>query len=224
MSRSIKPMLILLIASVVLSACSGTTSLNPTPRPGEDVIPTPVSSLVGTFVWQTDGLFGYRTLRPTNWESMNLIDSRTYGTPGFRAQADRIVLRVVNLQAHYKVGTTPTGLIATLSLFEQAPSLEGWTAGVEQMWKSDGIESTLLRTLPQAKIYAVKSPGSSDIQQIVAYAVDKDQPLSISLTASGAYADQEFLQREGILDDFAAMVASIQAIPQDPQNVAPLLK
>lgn len=218
-----KPALILLIASAVLSACVGAATSSPTLRPGEDLIPTPASLLVGTFVRQTDGLFGYRMLRPANWESVNSIDSRVYATPGFRAQADRIVLRAVNLQAYYKSGTTANGsIIVALFAFEQDPSLDGWTAGVEQNWKSIGIEATLLRTLPQAKIYAVKSPGATDIL-LVAYAVDENQPLAMELAASGVYADLERLQKEGILEDLATMVASAQAIPQDPQNVDPPL-
>jgi hypothetical protein len=179
--------------------------------------------LIDTFVWQTDGLFGYRMLRPANWEPVNSIDRRAYATPGFRGQADRVVLSAVNLQAYYKSGTTASGsIIATLFAFEEDPSLEGWTAGVEQNWKSNGLEATLLRTLPQAKIYAVKSPGASDIL-LVAYAVDENQPLAMGLAASGVYADVERLQKEGILEDFATMVASAQAIPQDPQNVDPPL-
>jgi hypothetical protein len=41
------------------------------------------------------------------------------------------------------------------------------------------------------------------------------------LTAAGTYADMERLQKKGILDDFAAMVTSLQTIPQDPRKVDP---
>lgn len=217
-----KRILILLIANLALSACAGTTSAISTVQPGEKVMPTPASSLVGSFVWQTDGLFGYRMLRPTNWESTKPYDGRDYGTPGSQDKTDRIMLRTVNLQAYDKSGTSATGMIAQLALFEKDSSLDGWTKGIEQMWKSSGLEPTLLRTLPQAKIYSVTSAGTSDVQ-LVAYAVDKDQPLAVSLSASGTYADMERLQKEGILGDFAAMVASLQAIPQDPKNVDPPL-
>ena len=222
MIRQTQYLAILLIANLVLSACAGSAPSNSTVRSGGEVIPTPASSLIGNFVWQTDGLFGYRMLRPTNWEPVNSVDAREYGTPSFQSAADRIVLRAINLKAYYKSATSANGLIAQLALFEQDSSLDGWTKGIEQMWKSDGLESTLLRTLPQARIYSVTSPGSSDVQ-LVAYAVDQNQPLAISLTASGAYADMDRLQKEGILEDFAMMVASIQAIPQDPQNVDPPL-
>jgi hypothetical protein len=217
-----KRILILVIVVLALSACAATASTISAVQPDGKDIPTPTSSLVASLVWQTDGLFGYRMLRPANWESANLVDCRGYATPGFD-KADRIMLRAVNLQAHYKSATSSTGLNATLALFEMNSSLEGWTRGVEQNWKSNGIESTLLRTLPQAKIYSVTSPSSSDVQ-LVAFAVDKKQPLAMDLTASGAYADMERLRKEGILDDFSAMAASAQAIPQDPQNVEPPLK
>ncbi len=217
-----KRLLILLIVDLALSACAGSTSSSPTIQSGEGVIPTPASSLVGSFVWQTDGLFGYRMLRPANWESPKPGDGRDYGTPGFQDKADRIMLRAINLKAYYKSATGAAGVIAQLYLFEKDSSLEGWTKGIEQMWKSDGLESTLLRTLPQAKIYLVKTPGYPNVQ-LVAYAVDKNQPLGLELTASSAYANMERLQKEGILDDFAAMVASVQAIPQEPQNVDPPL-
>ena len=62
-----------------------------------------------------------------------------------------------------------------------------------------------------------------DFLQLAAFAVDKNQPLAIELTAAGAYADLERLKQEGIADDFATIVASAQAIPQDPQNVDPPL-
>lgn len=219
---TIVSLLIVLIANIALSACAGTTSTISMVQPGEKVIPTPASSLVDSFIWQTDGLFGYRMLRPANWESPKPGDGRDYGTPGFQDKTDRLMLRAVNLQAYYKSAANPTGLNAPLALFEKDSSLEGWTKSIEQMWKSNGISSTLLRTLPQAKIYSVTSPGSSDLQ-LVAYAIDQNQPLAVSLTAADADADIERLQQEGILDDFAMMVASVQAIPQNPQNVDPLL-
>ena len=222
MCPSLKRILILLIVALALAACAGTTATVSTVQPTEKVIPTPASALVENFIWQTDGLFGYRMLRPANWESPGPSDGRDYAPPGVQDKADRIMLRVVSLQAYYKSGTSTTGLIAPLALFEQNSSLEGWTKGIEQMWQSNGLESTLLRTLPQAKIYSVTSPGTSDVQ-LVAYVVDQDQPLTLMLTAEGTYADLDHLQQEGILDDFTTMAASIQAIPRDSQNVDPTL-
>jgi hypothetical protein len=214
---------ILLIVSFVLTACSGIASLNATSRPAEGLIPTPVSSLVGTFIWQTDGLFGYRVPRPASWESMKPLDGRYYGTPGFQDRTGRLVLRVINLQAYYHSGANVHGVNAQLALFEKDSSLEGWTKGIERIWKSNGLGFTLLRALPEAKVYMVKTAGYANLE-LVAFAVDQKQPLAMELTASGVYADMERLQTEGVLDDFATMVASIQAIPQDPQNVSPSLR
>ena len=84
------------------------------------------------------------------------------------------------------------GIIAQYELFNQDPSLEGWTKGIEQMWESNGIESILEDTLPQTKIYSLRSPGSSDIQ-IIAFAIDQEQPLVLSLDASGEYGNLERL-------------------------------
>lgn len=207
----------------ITTACARPTAVVSTVEAGTGSLPTPISSLMEHFVWQTDGLFGYHMLRPANWDSINLVDYRGYTTPGFAEQADRILVRVVNLQTSDESSGTSTGLTATLALFEKEPSLEGWTEGIEQNWQSNGIESTLLRTLPEAKLYSVRSPSSSDVQ-IVAYSVDRKQPIAIDLTASGIYADIDYLQQKGILDDFIAMVESVQAIPQNPQNIKPPLK
>jgi hypothetical protein len=116
----------------------------------------------------------------------------------------------------------PSGIIVQKSLFEQNPSLEAWAASIERAWSSYGIQATLLPLPPQARIYLVKSPGSPDTQ-IVAYAVDQNQPLTVGLTASGTYADLERLQEEGMVDDFVAVVGSARAIPYDPGNVTPPL-
>ncbi len=216
-------LILLLTVDLALSACAGAGPITSTVQPSEEAIPTPASSLMGSFVWQTDGLFGYRMLRPANWDSVNLVDYRGYASSGFRGQADRILLRAVNLQAHFKTATSPTGVNTTLYLFEINPSLDGWTEGVEQNWKSLDIEFTLLSTLSQAKLYSVRSSGSSAVQ-IVAYVVDENQPLAIDLTASGIYADMDRLRQDGILEDFSAMVGSVQAIPHDPINVEPPLE
>jgi hypothetical protein len=217
-----KRILIFLIADLVLVACVPAASSTPTLRASEAVVPTPTSLLVESFVWQTDGVFGYRMLRPAKWQPTAPFDGRSYGTPDFQNTADRIILKAINLKAYYKSGANANGVIVQLDLFEKDSSLAGWTRGIEQMWKSNGIESILLRTLPQAKIYSVTSPDASDVR-FVAYVVDKDQPLAVSLTASGIYADRDRLQKEGVVDDFVTVVTSAQAIPQDPHDVDPPL-
>ncbi len=47
--------------------------------------------------------------------------------------------------------------------------------------------------------------------------------MTVGLTASGAYANLERLQKEGIVNDLIAMVDSVRALPYDPENVIPPL-
>ncbi len=218
----IKELLALFITIIFLPSCANTSSQVLTSQPTEQTIPTPSSSLIKGFIWQSDSLFGYRILRPENWDVMNASDAREYGSDNFRISTDHITVRVVNLAVYYKTASIPNGLNATLSLFEQNPSLEGWTEGIEQNWKSLGIEFSLLSTLPQAKIFTVQSPGNLDLQ-ILAFAVDENQPLGLELTASGIYANMEQLQKDGILDDYEVMVGSIKSIPTNPQIINPPL-
>ncbi len=216
-------LLIFLLLILSLPACTQATAAAPTLGPDELVVPAAVSQQVGSFIRQTDGVFSYRMLRPANWQAADLVDHRGYTTPGYLQETDRMALRVVNLQVHYKHANTPVNLLEQLTLFEDDPSLDGWTRGIEQMWQKDGFEWKLLQTLPQAKIYAIRSPSSPDLQ-VIAYVVDQDQPLTVDLLASGAYADLERLQKDGILDDFSVMVASIHAIPRDTKNIDPALR
>jgi len=131
---------------------------------------------------------------------------------------------VFNLQVLAKATQSPTILIAQWALFERDRSLAGWTAGIERMWTNDGLKFTLVRTFPRAKIYILKPSTPSDVIELAAFAVDDDQPLTIGLEAYGAYADEGRLQQEGILDDFATMVASISTVQLDPKNIDPALK
>lgn len=203
----------LLLIAGVLTACA---------QPNGDIIPTPASSLVKSFLWQTDGLYGYRMLRPADWEPIDMQDRRGYHPPGPAGQPDQVLLMAFNLQVIAKATESPTSMIAQWALFKRDHSLAGWTGGIEQMWTSNGTEFTLVRTLPQAKIYLHKP--RPDLIWVEAYAVDNDQPLTIGLEAHGAYADEARLQKEGLLDDFATMVGSISAIQPDPKNIDPVLK
>lgn len=199
--------------SIINSACQ------PTPARNNAAIPTPSSQVISNFVWQTDGLCGYHMLRPRKWDS-SVSECRSYMLPGSQSQTNRLIFRAINYQVRAQ-GMTD-GILAQLELFERDPSLDGWTRGIEKMWESNGIEATLLETLSHAKLYAVRSPGSEDLQ-IVAYVIDQNQPLGIYLTASGIYADLGYLREAGILDDLVTMVSSLQATDYDPANINPEL-
>jgi hypothetical protein len=208
-----KKILALSILSLLLTACAAINSSAPTP------IPTPASTLIEQFIWQTDGLCGYRILRPEGWAASE-SECRAYMLPGSEGQTDQLFLRVANYQVLAQQQTE--GIIAQYELFKQDPSLAGWTKGVEQMWQSNGIESTLEATRPQAKIYSLRSPGSSDVQ-IIALSIHQEQPLVLSLNASGEYADLERLRDEHLWDDFVTMVDSLGSTGYNPNNITPSL-
>ena len=187
-------------------------------------IPTPYSSLISSFVEQTDGVAGYRMLRPTNWTALggDPIDGRSYVGPGPANAQQGIVVSVLNLKL-VAASLGANTVDAQWLLFQQDPSLVGWTAGIEAMWARDSETFTLLRTLPDAKIYMLSLTTGSRSVFLVAYAIDQGQPLILELQASGTEADLSRLEAEGIVDDFATMAGSITAVPADPQNVVPAL-
>src|ERR1019366_417703 len=209
-------LVVIVVAGVVLVARQPVGPGNGTP--------TPRSSLISSFVEQTDGVAGYRMLRPTNWTALggDPIDGRSYIGPGPANVQQGIVITAMNL----KLSAASLGantLSAQWLLFQQDSSLIGWTAGIEAMWARDGETFTLLRTLPNAKIYMVSLAAGSPPVVLGAYAIDQGQPLILELQASGTEADLTRLEAEGIVDDFATMAGSITAIPADPQNVVPAL-
>jgi hypothetical protein len=220
-----KRILILPIAMLGLVACAGSAATATTVQPTTTGIPTATSSVVGSFIRQTDGRFGYQMLRPAGWESAIAGNRRFYGTPGYRSQTDRISFGVANLQPDNVPNATAGAANAILYFFQKDPTLEGWTKDLEQMWRRDRIEPDLLATLPQAKTYWLRNPDpASSVLEIVAYIVDQNHPIVVGLEAAGAYADLERLRREGIFADFTTIVASVHAITTNPANVGPPLQ
>jgi hypothetical protein len=166
---AMKPILILPIAMLGLVACAGGARTATTVQPTTMDIPTATSSVVGSFIRQTDGRFGYQMLRPAGWETDNSGDRRFYGIPGYRSLTDRFSFVVVNLQPDNVPNATAGAANAILYLFQKDPTLEGWTKDLEQMWRRYRIEPTLLATLPQAKIYWLRNPDpASSVLEIVA--------------------------------------------------------
>ncbi len=194
----------------------------PTVVPGGS--PSPRSSLVAGWVEQIDGIYGYAMLRPTNWTPTGgqFPNGREYVAPGSTPSGD-IVIRAVNLLLPAAHPAGPGGSVEW-PLFESAPSLSGWTAGLEALMTREGQPFELLRTLPEAKIYALALPnGASGYAFVVAYIVAQGQPLIVSLGATGTDGDLGSLQAQGVVDDFVTMVGSVTAIPADPQHVTPSL-
>ncbi len=216
-----------LAAGPLLIACAASISTSPTSATSSaGALPTPASALIGRFVWQTDGRCGYRSLRPTQWPAVG-SECGAYVLPGTQGQAHRLALQFYNYQVldqqqAQAIQPGMWGMLPQYELFKRDSSLAGWTKGVEQMWKSMGIDSTLLSTLPQAKIYSTRGPSGSDLT-IVALVIDQSQPLGLGLFASGAYANLDHIRSEHIWDDYMTMVNSLQAIRYDPANVTPAL-
>ena len=191
----------------------------PTPDPGSGA---PRSSLIVSFTTQTDGAYGYAMLRPTNWipGTGEFPDGRDYTAPGpFVDQAQGIVMHVVNLS----LPKAALGSSDLWAMFEQHPTLADWTAGIEDRSLLGGSTMTLLRTLPEARIYSITNPAVTDWVFLAAYAVDQGQPLIVHLDAFGSDADLDRLEQEGLVDDLATMVASLRAVPPDATNLRPAL-
>ena len=191
---------------------------NPMPAggPGGEDIPKPASALIERFIWQSDGRFGYRMLRPVNWAPVDLGFGRGY------THTDPLELSALNYQVLQETQGSAEGAIAQWLIFQQNPTLEDWTTGNEKMWQQNGVEFSLEETLPRAKVYWIQVPGWDKIQ-LSALVVDQDQPMAIDLTAGGVYADADRLRNESILDDFITMVESLSAIPYSPEAVDPPL-
>ncbi len=221
-ARGLAAFVMLIVAALVLVLVRPLLS-----GPTTGGLPTPRSDLISSFVEQTDGVFGYRMLRPANWtpEGAGLPVGRGYVAPGFQGtQGQGLVMTVVNLQVAGEAAG-PNGMIAQWTLFQQHPALAGWTAAIEHLWTGDGYTFTLLRTLPNAKLYALTALGGrpSPVLEVVAFAIDQDQPLAIELQGSGTYNDLATLEATGIVDDLATMAGSLGAVPPDPQDVHPAL-
>ena len=134
-------------------------------------------------------------------------------------QAQGIVMHVVNLS----LPEAAQGSSDLWTIFEQHPTLADWTAGIENRSLLGGSTMTLLRTLPEARIYSVTNPVVTSHVFLAAYAVDQGQPLVVHLDAFGSDADLDRLEQEGLVDDLATMVASLRAVPPDATNLRPAL-
>ncbi len=186
----------------------------------------PSPSLISAYIEQTDGAFGYAMERPAGWQATDLAtEGRQYASPGFGTSDDWVTITVNNYQvAAAKIGGN--GTIAQWSLFQQDSSLVGWTAGIEQLWRTNSIEFARLDTWPDAVAYALPQPDfTSGVPQIqvAAFIVSDGQPLAVSLTGTGTYGTLDALRQDGLYDAFERMVKSARAIAEDPNIVNPPL-
>lgn len=193
------------------------------PQYGPGAIPTPHSPLIESFIWQTDGKFGYRMLRPAGWNAVDEDLDRLYLPAGSEGQADRVNLEVLNLKVIADRNVTSSGAIAQWLLFQKAPTLEGWTLGLEQSWPSTGVQFRLEQTLPNAKIYLLKMSSSPDSTLLVGAVVSQDQPLLVGMNTYGAYSGEEYVRSSRLLEDFVTMVSSLSVVAPGPNLSDPPL-
>lgn len=217
--------------AVVLVAALAVVLLHPFPSgptagapPTGSALPSPHSALVSGWVEQTDGAYGYRMLRPANWTTTSGDGlQRSYLAPGFQAAGTQgVLIAVTNYEA---LGTSAGAntIVAQWGLFQQHPEIADWTAALERMMQQDAWTYRLVRTLPNARIYAIPAmPGQQQPTIVVfAYVIAGGQPFGLELQGFGTYHDLATLEQDGVLDDFATMVGSIAPVPADPANVVP---
>jgi hypothetical protein len=195
-------------------------SVRAIPEDPGNVSPPLPGALIPSLVQQIDGRFGYSILRPAGWTAHD-----GGGFRGYLDASDPADTRVSVTVTNYAVlaAKDPTGIVAQWDAFRRDSSLDGWTAGVERSMHSNGIDFTLVETLPNAKIYLTTEPGSSGLK---AYIIDKGQPLGVGLVGPAAHPSLEPLDQlraDGTYDDFVTIVNSVRAIPFDPSNVSPPL-
>lgn len=181
----------------------------------------PASPFISGFVDQTDGLYGYRMLRPVNWTptSSPTPDGRRYDAPGTSFLTEGLSFVVVNLAAvpaAQRDNSTWRPWLAN-------PTLAGWTTAAEQNdFGAGNATVTPLRTLPNARIFAVTYPGLT-YMVLVGLVVDDGHPIFLQLAGAGTENSLDRLVSQHVVDDFATMVASVRAIGADPANVSPPL-
>lgn len=172
--------------------------------------PVPASGLLDGFTATTDRALGYRMLVPSGWESLHMGTSRGYFPPGSAGKVDRVLLSAVNLGALERAGPDKP-VIVGLELFRKTPTLAGWTAAQERLWAETGLDARKERAHPDAIIYSLRP--SPDRVQLVAYKVDRGQPLVVALDGYGRYGSVSGLESEGLIRDLETMVASAEALP-----------
>lgn len=186
--------------------------------------PHPASPTIQGFVEQIDGEFGYRMLRPANWEPIHLGAVRGYRFAASAAGEDRLLLTVGNLAVMAAQASAGTQ-VAPWVEFQQSDSLEAWMQQREAAWtqvaQSTGLSFERYMTLPNGAVYLLLLPEQS--LQLIAYLLDDGHPLTVSLEGFGAYVQRSKLEESGLSADFLTMLRSAQAIEPDVERIDPPL-
>ena len=206
---------------LAILALTAVTAIGCGPAPTQTGSAQP-SHPLGALVDQSDGRFGYEMLRPAGWAAVEVAEGRGY-LDARSPQDARLGLVVVNLAVAARSVADPQAELPQWEAFRRDPTLDGWTSGIERMWRSDGIDYQTLKQMSTGKVYLTSSRANRELQA-VAFVVRSEQPLVVALvgTASHPLFDRSQLS-DGLLDDFMTIVDSVKAIPVDPNNVAPSL-
>jgi hypothetical protein len=184
------------------------------------------SSIVGSFVKQSDGLFGYEMLRPARWTAHDGGEIGRAYLDAKDASSAHLLLSVNNLQVTSTKYASSDTLFLQWEAFQRSSSLDGWTSEIERMMSHNGEQFALVETLPNSRIYATSYSDGSHAA-LVAYVIDGGQPVVIGLEGVGAHpslASLDQLRSDGLLADFITMVKSVRTIPADARNVVPPLE
>ena len=171
---------------------------------------TPTLSVIGELVLESDTLYGYETLRPASWDSVDLGDRRAFYPPGSIDKPDRIILEIADLQIVSELNPDPDLTIVNLYLFQKQPNLSGWVKGMEALWEREEISYDLIEKLPKATIFAL-SPLPNQVI-VIALMVDKGRPIQIALFGFGSFGDLDKFRSDGLLEDFKVIVSNTSAL------------
>jgi hypothetical protein len=204
-----------------------------TPRVAQDAVPAAKSAEVGAFVWQTDGVYGYRMLRPAGWEMAVSGQARHFVGPSVEGETP-ISLNAANLRAidlRDLAEVEANAIASSLAAFDAAQNIEGWAAAIEQRVFQSYARATLpYERVPlppdlagDAAVYLFKTDGYMNRPVIMPYAlkVSDGQPLVVSLYGGTKMDTFDALQASGAWDDFLTILRSLTAVPVDPENVSP---
>lgn len=182
----------------------------------------PVSQAINKFLWQTDGVYGYRMLRPAGWTASNLGTARGYFPANTAEQTTPLLLTAVNLKALAAIAANTNKQVVPFFLFQQNPEILPWTAAMETQWQKADLSYTRLASINGGLLYAFVFRDTGFIT-LAAYIVRDNQPLLLQLESRDASTTLEQLRERGILADFVTMAESVTGIEHNATKVIPPL-
>lgn len=177
---------------------------------GFAVAPTFASQgLHSRLVAETNTEYGFTMLRPAGWSRVDLGDQEGFRPDTAATGPNRVLLAATNLKTVADAQGVGSQVITYL-LYQQSPSLAGWTSRVEASWRSLGVRSFVrLSQLRTASVYYVQaSPSEADL---IAFSTAGGQPVETTLYAFGTFARLSSLRSSGMLAQFDLIAASLSA-------------